>query len=302
VLTAVCTLAAVTSLAFVLCTAARGDPALLALQQDGVDPTPELVAQYRLRLGLDEPLPLRYFRWLGSAVRGDLGHSFISNRPVSRVLGERVLPTLLLGSAALLLSTVFGVLLGIVIASPRHASGWFGLRAVLAFLASIPGFWLGIGLIMVFGERLRILPVAGFGTWQHLILPAVALALGPTAALARLTRGVILDELSHDYVRTGRAKGLSETALGLGHLLPNVAHPILALTGVRFGHLLGGSVMIESVFAWPGMGTTLTSAISGRDLPVIGGYVLVTGALVIGARMLVELLAALIDPRTVATP
>jgi peptide/nickel transport system permease protein len=278
--------------AFLLTTAARGDPALIALQQDGQAPTPTLLAEYRTRLGLDEPLPVRYGLWLANLAHGDLGHSLLTNRPVVDTLSERFAPTLLLAAAALAVSSTLGLALGISLAYD------LGVRASLSVLASVPSFWLAIALILVLGERWHLLPVAGYGTWQQLVLPTLALSLGPTAMFARLTRSLVLEALHEDYVRTAQGKGLSEPRIGLRHVLPNVAPPLVALTGVRLGHLLGGAIIVESIFAWPGMGSVLIAAISGRDLPVICGYVLLTGSVVITARVLADVLTQVFDPRT----
>jgi len=296
-LVAAVTLVALTSLAFLLTTTARGDPALLALQQSGVEPTPELLQQLRERMGLTDPLPVRYARWLSGAVHGDLGNSYLTNRPVGTMLRERVAPTLTLGTAALVISAVVGITLGTVAAVARRRSLDAGVRVVTLLLASIPAFWLSLGLILVLGERLHLLPVAGYGTWRHFVLPVTALALGPAAALMRLTRGAVLDVLSDDYVRTARAKGLRERTVVLRHVLRAAALPVFAMLGLRFGSILGGAVIIESIFAWPGMGTVLISAISGRDLPVIGGFVIITGIVVVFVNLVVDLLSPLIDPR-----
>ncbi|HEX2324633.1 MAG TPA: ABC transporter permease, partial [Chloroflexota bacterium] len=185
-LAAVPTLLALTLVAFLLTTAARGDPALEALQQAGDVPTPEALAQYRSQLGLDEPLPVRYVRWLGGVARGDLGRSYLSRRPVAAVVGERVRATLILGLSALVTSTVLGVGLGTLFSMRQDT--WIDHvgRLGTVFLAAIPSFWLAIVLIVLFGEKLRLLPVAGFGVGRHLVLPTLALSLGPAAALMRL--------------------------------------------------------------------------------------------------------------------
>jgi peptide/nickel transport system permease protein len=291
------TLLALTLVAFVLTTAARGDPALEALQQAGDVPTPEALARYRQQLGLDQPFPVRYGRWLAAVTRGDLGRSYLTRRPVADMIGERVRATLLLGVSALVVSTVLGVGLGTLFAM-RHDT-WLdhGGRFVTLVLASVPSFWLAIALIVLFGEKLRLLPVAGYGVDRHLVLPTLALAIGPAAALMRLTRARMLEVIGQDYVRTARAKGLGGGSVARGHVLRNAAIPIAGLLGLRFGHILAGAVIVESIFAWPGMGSVVLAAISGRDLPVIGGYVLVAGLLFIGANLLVDASYVLLDPR-----
>lgn len=291
------TLLVLTLVAFVLTTAARGDPALEALQQAGETPSPETLAEYRKQLGLDQPFPVRYVRWLQGAVQGDLGRSYLSRRPVAEVIGERVRATLILGTSALLLSTVAGVSLGALFAMKRDT--WLDQagRIFTLIFASIPSFWLAISLIVLFGEKLRLLPVAGFGLDKHLVLPSVALAIGPAAGLMRLTRARMLEVMAQDHVRTARAKGLGGQAVARWHVLRNAAVPIASVLGLRFGHILAGATIVESIFAWPGMGSVVLQAISGRDLPVIGGYVLVAGIVFIGANLLVDMSYALLDPR-----
>lgn len=297
VLAAVPTLLALTLVAFVLTTAARGDPALEALQQAGEVPSPETLALYRQQLGLDQPFPVRYARWIAGAVRGDLGKSYLSRRPVGTIIQERMRSTLILGASALAISTGLGVTLGTVFAL-RHDT-WIDHvgRFVIVVLASVPSFWLAIAMIVLFGEKLRLLPVAGFGVDRHLIMPSLALALGPASSLMRLTRARMLEVMNQDYVRTARAKGLSDAVVTWRHVLRNAAVPIVSLLGLRFGHILAGAIIVESIFAWPGMGSVMLTAISGRDLPVIGGYVLIAGLLFIGANLLVDVLYVALDPR-----
>jgi peptide/nickel transport system permease protein len=296
-LAAVPTLVALTLVAFVLTTAARGDPALLALQLAGETPSPESLALYRHNLGLDQPLPVRYVKWVAGAARGDLGKSYLSQRPVGVIIQERIRATLLLGLSALALSSVLGVALGTVFALRRDTAVDRIGRLVTLVLASVPSFWLAIALIVLFGEKLRVLPVAGYGVDLHLVMPTLALSLGPAAGLMRLTRARMLEQMAQDHVRTARAKGLGEAAVVRRHILRNAAIPIASLLGLRFGHILAGAVIVESIFAWPGMGSVVLTAISGRDLPVIGGYVLVAGLLFIGANLLVDLSYVVLDPR-----
>jgi peptide/nickel transport system permease protein len=297
VLAAVPTLLALTLVAFVLTTAARGDPALEALQQSGDVPSPETLALYRKQLGLDAPLPVRYARWLKGAVQGDLGRSYLTRRPVAEMIGERVRATLILGTSALIFSSILGIGLGTLFAM-RHDT-WIDHAGRLGtvLLASIPAFWLAISLIVLFGEKLRLLPVAGFGVDRHLVLPTLALSLGPASALMRLTRARMLEIMGQDYIRTARAKGVGAMGVAWRHVLRNAAIPIAGLLGLRFGHILAGAVIVESIFAWPGMGSVVLTAISGRDLPVIGGYVLIAGLLFIVANLVVDLCYALLDPR-----
>jgi peptide/nickel transport system permease protein len=297
VATAVPTLLLLTFVAFLLTTAARGDPAEAALRQGGQEPTREAIAAYRQQLGLDDPLPVRYGRWLLGLTRGDLGRSFLSQRPVSDIIGERLVPTLRLGLTAFAVTTVLGiglgVLFGLVANSPLDHVG----RAISLLLAAIPSFWLALLLITIVAEKAKLLPVGGYGGPKYLILPVLALSCAPAAGLMRLTRGAVIEVWRQDYVRTARAKGLRQLSVVTRHALPNALLPIVTLLGLRFGQLLAGAIVIEAIFSWPGMGSALIVAISGRDLPVIGAYVLLAGFAFIIVNLLTDLSYGLLDPR-----
>lgn len=294
---AIPTLLFLTLAAFILTSASKGDPAEAALRAGGVEPTAEAIAEYREKLGLNDPLPIRYGRWVINLAQGDLGTSFLSGRPVSEIIGERLGPTLRLGITAFLASTIVGVGLGIIFGlkpgSPLDLAG----RTVSLFLAAIPSFWLALILIVVVSEKLRWLPVAGYGGVKYLILPVIALGCGPAASLMRFTRSTVIDVWRQDFVRTARAKGINERTLLFRHALPNAMLPILTLLGLRFGQILAGAIVIESIFSWPGLGSTLLASISGRDLPVIGAYVLITGISFIVVNLITDVSYALIDPR-----
>jgi peptide/nickel transport system permease protein len=294
---AIPTLLLLTLAAFLLNSAAKGDPAANALRAGGQEPTPEAIAEYREKLGLDDPLPVRYIHWLGDAVQGDFGRSFIDQREVSEILGERIGPTLRLGIAAFIFTTVLGVGTGIIFGLMANTWVDHGGRVTSLLLASIPSFWLALLLITYVSEKWKILPVAGYGGIRYMILPVLALSLGPSASLMRFTRAAMIEVWRQDYVRTARAKGLRQTFLVMRHALPNALLPILTLLGLRFGQLLAGAIVIESIFAWPGMGSALIGAISGRDLPVIGAYVLIAGILFIVVNLFTDLSYAFLDPR-----
>jgi ABC-type dipeptide/oligopeptide/nickel transport system permease component len=294
---AVPTLILLTLAAFFLNSAARGDPAEAALRAGGVEPTTEAIAEYREKLGLNDPLVVRYGRWVTNILQGDFGRSFLDGRPVSEILGQRLLPTLKLGLTAFVVTTVAGVGLGVgfglVANSPIDHAG----RLVCLLLAAIPSFWLALLLITFVAEEWQWLPVAGYGGWSHLVLPVTALSCGPAASLMRFTRSATIEIWRQDYVRTARAKGLKQRLVVLRHALPNAMLPIVTLLGVRFGQLLAGAIVVEAIFSWPGMGSALISAISGRDLPVIGAYVLVAGVSFIIVNLLTDLSYAALDPR-----
>jgi peptide/nickel transport system permease protein len=284
-------------LAFALANLAPGDPAqLILLRQTGELPTEEAVQRLREQLGLDDPFPVRYGRWLADAARGDLGTSLRTGEAVLQALLDRFPATLLLAVAALLLGLLIGIPLGTLAAARRDSGFDHASRIGVLLGASIPNFWLGYLFILLFAVGLGWLPVAGWGSWQHLVLPALTLAVGGIAGLTRLTRSTVIEELQADYVRTARAKGLPERAV-VRHALRNALNPIVTLTGVRFGRLLAGAVVVETVFAWPGIGKLVVDAIYDRDYPTIQGFVLFTGTVFVLLNLLVDLGYAWLDPR-----
>ena len=294
---AIPTLLLLTLAAFLLTSFAKGDPAMNALRAGGQEPTPEAVAAYREELGLNDPLPLRYVHWLGNALQGDFGQSILDQRDVSEILGERLGPTLRLGLAAFIFTTVLGVTMGVIFGLLANTWIDYGGRFFSLLLASIPSFWLALLLITYVSEKWGLLPVAGYGGFRYMILPVLALSLGPAASLMRFTRSHIIEVWRQDYIRTARAKGLGATPLVLKHAIPNTLLPIVTLLGLRFGQLLAGAIVIEAIFAWPGMGSALINAISGRDLPVISAYVTITGVLFIVVNLLTDISYAWLDPR-----
>ena len=297
VATAVPTLLLLTFVAFLLTSAARGDPAAAALRQGGQEPTREAIAAYRQQLGLDDPLIVRYGRWLLNLTHGDLGTSFLTQRPVRDIIGERLEPTLRLGITAFVVTSIVGIGLGIIFGLNVNSKLDMIGRSISLLLAAIPSFWLALLLVSIVAERWRLLPVAGYGGARYLILPVIALSCSPAAGLMRLSRAAVIEVWRQDYVRTARAKGLRQYALVLGHALPNALLPIVTVLGLRFGQLLAGAIVIETIFSWPGMGSALIGAISGRDLPVIGAYVLLAGVAFIIVNLLTDLSYGLLDPR-----
>jgi peptide/nickel transport system permease protein len=285
-------------LAFSLANLAPGDPAqMILLRQTGELPSEDAVQRLREQLGLDDPFPVRYGRWLADAARGDLGTSFRTGEPVLGALLERFPATLQLAVAGLLIGLLIGIPLGVISATRRDSALDHASRVGVLLGASLPNFWLGYLLILLFGVGLGWLPVAGWGTWQHLVLPALTLGVGGAASLTRLTRSMVLEELGADYVRTARAKGLPERVVVVRHALRNALNPIVTLTGMRFGGLLAGAVVVETVFAWPGIGKFLVDSIYDRDYPTIQGFVLFTGTVFVLLNLLVDLGYAWLDPR-----
>ncbi|MDR7464549.1 MAG: ABC transporter permease [Armatimonadota bacterium] len=280
--------------AFLMIHLVPGDPVLVMLSEFA---SPADQQALRQQLGLDRPLYIQYWRYLGGILRGDLGRSVRSNRAVVSEIAWRLPNTLRLAVAAMLLAAVGGGLVGVISAVRRntlwdHAT----MLAVLVGL-SMPSFWLGLMLMIVFAVRLQWFPVAGYEGWQHLVLPALTLAAGPAAVLARLTRSSMLEALNQDFVRTARSKGLREQTVVVKHTLKNSLIPVVTVLGLQFGHLLGGAVITESVFAWPGVGRLVVDAILARDFPVVQGTVLVIALGFVLVNLIVDVLYAYLDPR-----
>lgn len=270
-----------------------GDPVGLMLPQDA---TREQVEALRREMGLDDPLPVQYLRFLAAAVQGDLGRSIYSHEPVARLILERMPATLELAFAALFVSLVVAVPIGIVSALKRGSLIDTASMLVALFGLSMPHFWLGIMLIMLFSVELGWLPTSGRGGIEHLVMPAAALGLSLVALFARLTRSAMLEVLNQDYVRTARAKGLSETLVVGKHALKNAMIPLVTVAGMQFGFLLGGAVIIEAVFAWPGVGRLIVQAILDRDYPVVQAAVMFLAVVFVVVNLLVDMLYVWLDP------
>ncbi len=285
-------------LAFGLATLAPGDPATIILQRrTGEPPSIEAVQALRRELRLDEPFALRYGRWLVQAASGDLGRSYRTGEPVLAALAVRFPRTLLIAGLALALALALAVPAGIVAAVRRNSFLDQGTRIATVLLASLPSFWLGYLLALLFAVGLGLLPVAGWGTPRHAVLPALTLAIGAGAALSRLTRAALLEELSQGYVQAARAHGIGERSIVLRHCLRNALIAIATVATLRFGHLLAGAVIVETVFAWPGIGSYAVDAIYDRDYPVIQGFVLFTGTVFLSLNFLADLAYGWLDPR-----
>jgi peptide/nickel transport system permease protein len=281
-----------------------GDPAHAIL---GTFATPENVKELNAQLGLDRPLPVQYLVWMGNVLTGDFGRSYVLHKPVITEILDRLFPTLLLAGTALLLSSVFGILFGIIAAIRQNA--WQDKLITVTVLVGIstPSFWLGILLIFWFGVRLAWLPVGGmvdlFGDGgladlaRHLILPSLALAAVAGAVLVRLTRGNMLEVLRQDYIRTARAKGLSERTVIYKHAFRNALVNVIPIIGIEAGFVLGGAVYIETVFQWPGIGRMLVQAISTRDILLVQGGVLVIAVAYVFINLVTDLVQSILDPR-----
>lgn len=288
----------VSVLTFALGALAPGDPAEVVVERRLNQPPPrDQVEEERRILGLDRPIPQQYVVWLGQAARGDLGRSWLRDIRVSEALRQRAPQTGALAASAAGLSILMGVPLGVVSAGRRNSVADHLCRIGSLLGASIPSYFAAYLLVFVFAVTLRVLPVFGFGTPAHLVLPAVTLALGPTSALVRLTRSSVLEVLGEDYVRTARAKGLGHTGLLFRHALRNALVPILTVIALSIGHLLAGAIAVETVFAWPGLGDLTVTAIRDRDYPLIQGVVLLSGVTYVLVNFAIDVSYAWTDPR-----
>jgi ABC-type dipeptide/oligopeptide/nickel transport system permease component len=288
------TLFGVLVVAFLLLYVAPGDPVMAMVGERADDAT---IARLRAELRLDDPLPVQFGHYLGGIVRGDLGKSYITNRPIRKDILERFPKTLQLAGAAMLLATVLGVTLGVLSGRrPGSAIDRFGLA--IAYLGiSFPVYWVGLLLILLFAVTLHWLPPSGFGGIRYLALPALALGMRSIAFLARMTRSAMLDALGADYVRTARAKGLSEFVVVSRHALRNAMIPIITVLGLDFGAYLTGSILTETIFSWPGLGRYVVNAIARRDLPAIQGSVLFLSAVFVLVNLITDVAYAKADPR-----
>ena len=287
------TLALVGVLVFLFVHLLPGDPARLAA---GPDATPETVALVRQDLGLDKSLPEQFVRFVGGVVRGDFGRSLRSKRPVSTEIGERFAPTFWLTVWSMVWSVAFGMAIGVISAVWRNR--WpdrLGMTLAVSGI-SFPAFALGMVLMQIFSVQLNWRPTVGADTWRHYIQPSVTLGAAVAAIMARFTRSSFVDILQEDYVRTARAKGLPESRVIAKHGLRNALIPVVTMMGLQFGFLLGGSIVVEVVFNWPGMGRLLVDSVDARDYPVIQGLVLLFSLEFVLINLIVDVLYAVINP------
>ncbi len=273
-----------------------GDPTYLLIGETrGM--TQEQIAKIRSDFGFDRPIPVQYLDWLSKAARGDLGKSLRFQENNFGLVMERMPATIQLTLAAMLFALVLAIPAGIIAAMTRGRWTDNAVMVGALFGQSVPGFFLGYLLILVFGVWLRWLPISGRGTWQHLVLPAVALGMFSLARNARVIRSSMLEVLGMDYVRTARAKGLREVAVISRHAFRNALIPIVTLIALDFGGLLGGAVIIESIFAWPGVGRLTINAIQGKDFPLVQASVTILALTFVFINLFVDLLYTRLDPR-----
>jgi ABC-type dipeptide/oligopeptide/nickel transport system permease component len=288
------TLIGVMIVVFLLLYVAPGDPV-----QDmvGERADAETIARLRKELHLDEPVAKQFVLYAGGVLKGDLGNSYITQRPIIRDIRERFPKTLLLAGSAMLLASVLGITIGVL--SARNPGGWFDRFGLgLAYLGiSFPVYWVGLILILIFAVTLKWLPPSGYGGIKYLILPALALGSRSIAFLARVTRSSMLEVLGGDFVRTARAKGLQERLVIGRHALRNALIPIITVLGLDFGYYLTGSILTETIFSWPGIGRYVVNAISRRDLPAINGTVLFLSVVFVLVNLITDIAYAKADPR-----
>ena len=293
-LAAIPTLWGVATAVFIMARLLPGDPARVIA---GLLATPEQVETLRRSLGLDQPLPIQYAEYLGRLVRLDLGTSAHFGTPVAAEIASRLPYTIELALVAAVASAVLGVLAGVAAALRRNSAVDLAVSAVSVLGISMPAYWLGLMLIAVFAVQLRVLPAAGADTPAGVVLPAVTLALLSVGLVARMTRSSLLEVLGQDYVRTARAKGAPPWRVVLLHALRNALVPILTALGLQLGALMGGAVLTESVFGWPGVGRLLLDSIFFRDYPMVQGLVLLFAVTYIAINLVVDLLYLAVDPR-----
>jgi len=291
----------ITLIVFSILHLAPGDPVRIMLGQRA---TPELVAKLRHEMGLDKPIYVQYLIWLSRVLRGDLGKSLITHRPVLDMIVERIPATLELTVPSLIISAVVSVFLGVIAA--LHRNSWIDqLTRVFALIGvSIPSFWFALVLLIIFSFKFGWLPIYGRGgpLWtieglKHAILPITVLSLLNMALLMRITRSTMVEVLGEDYIRTAKGKGLPENVIIYKHALRNALIPIVTILALRLAYIFGGAVITETIFAWPGMGRLIVEAIYQRDFPVVQGVTLMFGVMVMIANLLADILYACLDPR-----
>jgi peptide/nickel transport system permease protein len=279
-----------------------GDPALMVA---GPDASPQTVEAVRQDMGLNQPLPVQYFIWVEHVLRGDLGKSILSKLPVSQLIMQRAPATLELALAGEILTVLIGIPLGVIAAVKQRSKADWGITSFISLGLAVPNFWLGILLIILFAVVLGWMPPGGRGDFSRdpwmalkfIALPAITLALPAAMNLSRLTKASVLEVLYEDYVRTAWAKGLDGKRVVVGHVLRNSLIPVITAVGLEFGRLLGGSIIVESVFAWPGLGTLMLTSIGNRDYVIVQAGLLLLVMVFITVNLLTDIAYGFLDPR-----
>ncbi len=271
-----------------------GDPVLLLLPQNAGK---EEFERYRRLLGLDQPLYVQYWKFASRAVLGDFGKSWYADTPAFRLVLERMPPTIYLTLAGLFVALLIALPLGILSALKRHSWVDSLCTAVAVAGQATPLFWLGIMLIIVFAVRLRALPASGYGTWQHFLLPSFCLGAALAPITMRLVRSGLIEVMNMEFIKTARAKGVGERMVVVKHAFRNACIPVITVLGLQFGQLLGGAIITETVFAWPGVATLTVESIRNQDFPVVQCAVILLALVIVTANLIVDLIVGLIDPR-----
>lgn len=271
-----------------------GDPAVMLA---GESATPEQVQELRVKLGLDQPLMVQYIKYVGNVLQGDLGTSIRSNRPVIDEILVRLPTTIQLAVASIVVTIILGLFAGIISATKPYSLSDISIMIIALLGVSLPSFWLGLMLILYFSVKFQIFPVAGWGTFMHIILPALTLGTGGAAIVARMTRASMLEVLRQDYIRTAKAKGVKQWIIIYKHALKNALIPVITVIGLQFGALLGGTVLTESVFAINGVGRLIIDSIRMRDLPMVQGTILMVSIIFVLVNMFVDISYRLLNKR-----
>ena len=271
-----------------------GDPVTLLLPQNAGK---EEYERYNKLLGLDKPIYVQYWKFVSRAVQGDFGKSWYADTPAFKLVLERMLPTLYLTTAGLVTALLIALPLGILAALKQHS--FVDSLCTMAAVAgqAMPIFWLGIMLIIIFAVQLRLLPASGYGTWQHFLMPAFTLGAFLAPITMRLVRSGVIEIMNMEYIKTARAKGLAERLVVIKHAFRNACIPVITVLGLQFGQLLGGAVITETVFAWPGVATLTVDAIRNQDFPVVQCAVVLLALIIVAVNFLVDMIVGLIDPR-----
>jgi peptide/nickel transport system permease protein len=284
----------VTLVVFFIMQLVPGDPAVLLA---GEGATQEKIAEVRHQLGLDKPLIIQYLNYVKDVAQGDLGESIRTNRPVLHEIMTRLPVTIELAAASILITIVLGMFAGVISATKQYSAADICLMIVALLGVSLPNFWLGLMLILYFSVKLHLFPVAGWGSFMHVVLPALTLGTSGAAIVARMTRSSMLEVIRQDYIRTARAKGVKERVIVYKHALKNALIPVVTVVGLQFGSLLGGTVLTESVFAINGLGRLIVDAIRMRDLPMVQGAVLVVSVIFVLVNLAVDIVYRSLNKR-----
>lgn len=271
-----------------------GDPLSLLISSGA---TPEQEAAIRTKMGLDDPLYVQYFRFLAQILHGDFGESLYYKQSTLSLIMNRLPATIQLTFAGILVATVIGIPLGIIAATKKGSVVDSVVRIIAICGQAIPSFWLGLMMILIFSVKLKWLPTSGRGTFAQMIMPAITVGLFSMASVCRLTRSTMIETLKTDYIRTAKAKGLHKARIIVVHALRNSLLPVVTTIGMEIGHLLGGTLLTETIFSWPGIGSLAVQAITNRDYPLVQTAVLITAFMFVIVNLIVDLLYAVIDPR-----